>query len=102
MMTPLQRLAQWYSRQCNGDWEHTYGFSIDTLDNPGLSLTVDLCETQLESVPFEEKKEHYESSDRRMICRRTKDKFEAHGAPSKLEDMIEEFLGWAEKNEKSA
>lgn len=100
-MAALQRLAQWYSKQCNGDWEHTYGFSIDTLDNPGVALTVNLWETQLESVPFEERKEHYDSADRLMICRRTKDKFEARGAPSRLEDMIEVFLSWAELNEKT-
>jgi len=101
-MTPLRKLTRWYSEQCNGDWEHSYGFTIDTLDNPGVSLTVDLRETILESVPFEEKKEHYESSDRWMVCLRTTEKFVARGATCRLEDMIEEFLRWAEQNAKSA
>ena len=101
-MTPFQRLTCWYSEQCNGDWEHTYGFTIDTLDNPGVSLAVDLRETSLESVPFDEKKEHYESIDRWMICRRTAEQFEARGAACRLEDMIEEFLRWAKQNEKPA
>jgi hypothetical protein len=101
-MTPLERLTSWYSKQCNGDWEHSYGFSIDTLDNPGVSLTVDLWETALQSAPFEEKREHYDSKDRWMICSRTASKFEARGAASRLEDMIEEFLRWAERNEKAA
>jgi hypothetical protein len=101
-MPPLQQLTRWYSEQCNGDWEHSYGFTIDTLDNPGVSLTVDLLETDLESVSFEEKKEQYESSDRWMICYRTKDKFFARGATCRLEDMIEEFLRWANENAKTA
>jgi hypothetical protein len=31
----LKRLQDWYVSQCDGGWEHTYGISIDTLDNPG-------------------------------------------------------------------
>lgn len=59
MKTPFQRLTDWYSQRCDGDWEHSYGFKIDTLDNPGVSFQVDLRETYLESVPFEEKKEEW-------------------------------------------
>ena len=101
MKTPLQRLTDWYSRRCDGDWEHGYGFKIDTLDNPGVSLRVELRETYLESVPFEEKKDAYDSKDRWMICSRDEEKFEAFGAASRLEDMIEEFLRWAESHEKT-
>jgi hypothetical protein len=101
-MTALARLTNWYSKQCNGDWEHSFGFTIDTLDNPGVSLTVDLRETYLESATFEEKKDQYESTDRWMICRRSGEKFEARGAACRLEDMIEEFLRWAEQHEKPA
>ena len=67
-MTALQRLTRWYSQQCDGGWEHTYGFEIATLDNPGVSLAVDVWETSLESVPFQEKKEQSDSADRWMIC----------------------------------
>lgn len=35
MPSTLERLCSWYSQKCNGDWEHSYGVSIDTLDNPG-------------------------------------------------------------------
>jgi hypothetical protein len=100
MKTPLQRLTDWYSRQCNGDWEHGFGFKITTLDNPGVALDIELRETALESVPFEEKKEDYESTDRWMICRRSAEKFEGRGAPARLEDIIEEFLRWSERHHK--
>ena len=100
MKTAVQRLTEWYSRRCNGDWEHSYGFTIDTLDNPGVSVSVDLRETELESVPFEEKKEDYESTDRWMICQRSANKFEGRGAPCRLEDIIEEFLRWAGLHQK--
>ncbi len=31
MPSTLERLCSWYSQKCNGDWEHSYGVSIDTL-----------------------------------------------------------------------
>jgi Immunity protein 53 len=31
----LTQLQSWYVAQCNGDWEHTCGISIETVDNPG-------------------------------------------------------------------
>jgi hypothetical protein len=49
----LSWLSQWYLSQCNSDWEHSYGVKIDTLDNPGWSLRIDLTETRLEGRAFE-------------------------------------------------
>ncbi|NII53796.1 immunity 53 family protein [Luteibacter sp. SG786] len=44
------RLQQWYENQCDGDWEHSFGITIDTLDNPGWILSIDLAETEWEEV----------------------------------------------------
>jgi hypothetical protein len=41
----LYLLQRWYVAQCNGEWEHSYGIEIGTLDNPGWSLRVDLKDT---------------------------------------------------------
>ena len=46
----LDDLQRWYAAQCDGDWEHTYGVSIETLDNPGWRLRVDLVGTELEAL----------------------------------------------------
>jgi hypothetical protein len=51
---PLKHLQDWYSSQCNDDWEQTYGISITTLDNPGWSLKVALTDTDLSDRVFEE------------------------------------------------
>ncbi len=40
-------LENWYSSQCDGSWEHFYGIKIETLDNPGWAVEIDLCETEL-------------------------------------------------------
>jgi len=49
----IEQIQAWYAAQCNGDWEHQYGISIDTLDNPGWCVTIDLTRTSLENVVFQ-------------------------------------------------
>ena len=51
-MELLKRLQNWYKMHCDGDWEHSYGVIIDTLDNPGWKLSVDLTDTLLEDAEF--------------------------------------------------
>ncbi|MER6509415.1 immunity 53 family protein [Nonomuraea sp. NPDC001636] len=40
-------LQSWYASCCNDDWEHSYGVTIDTLDNPGWHVKIDLADTPL-------------------------------------------------------
>src|SRR5436309_3414527 len=49
----LTWLSQWYVSQCDSDWEHSYGVKIDTLDNPGWSLKIDLTDTEMKGRTFE-------------------------------------------------
>jgi hypothetical protein len=105
-MSALQRLQAWYLSQCNDDWEHGYGVKIDTLDNPGWSLTVDLDGTSLEERKFSEiaygiGKEAVAGSGEWLHCRLEEKKFKAYGGPRKLEEMLEIFLRWAEEPNQS-
>lgn len=102
MRSALQRLSDWYADQCDGDWEHGFGFKITTLDNPGVAVDINLADTPLASVPFEEKKDKYDLEMEWMICSREEDCFEGRGAPGRLEDIILEFLTWAESHPKKA
>ncbi|EBA16614.1 hypothetical protein RSK20926_02379 [Roseobacter sp. SK209-2-6] len=52
--TALGRLQDWYQSNCDGDWEHHFGFSLESLDNPGWAITVDLDETHQEGETFSE------------------------------------------------
>ncbi len=45
-------LLKWYCKHCNGDWEHGTGIHIDTLDNPGWSIKINLEDTELEDKIF--------------------------------------------------
>ncbi len=51
-MTDIERLQAWYLAQCDGEWEHGFGPTISTLDNPGWSVKVDLKGTELFEKPF--------------------------------------------------
>lgn len=55
----LKWLEQWFVSHCDGEWEHGYGASIETLDNPGwyLRLRVDDELSAFERVEWEEGEE---------------------------------------------
>ena len=89
-MEPLERLQIWYKNQCDGDWEHDFGIKIETLDNPGWSLTIDLQLTSLEGVEFEEQKEVSEFDWYHLKIKNWK--YVASGDPSKLNFLITYFL----------
>ncbi len=95
-MNQLARLQNWYASQCNGDWEHTFGIKIDTLDNPGWELEIDLEETELEAKEFEPILRGDSESDTDWIyCKVDNRKFSAGGGISNLPEMIETFLQWS-------
>lgn len=96
METILVRLQRWYASHCNDDWEHTWGVKIDTLDNPGWSLTVDLFDTELEKASFTGFKVDHPTDWMFFELKGTR--FIGRCGPTKLEDMIEVFLDWAEKS----
>jgi hypothetical protein len=92
----LSRLERWYLSQCDGDWEHQYGIKIDTLDNPGWSIEVDLRGTALMSREFQELTVGRADSDW-IRCRVRGGKFEGFGGPQNLGEIVEVFLSWADK-----
>jgi hypothetical protein len=46
-MSSLRSLEDWYASRCDGDWERSFGITIETLDNPGWAVRIDLAETRL-------------------------------------------------------
>lgn len=96
----LALLQAWYLQQCDADWEHSYGVRIETLDNPGWNLEIDLADTGLEGKPFESVQygmfEETETSGNEWIfCKVEGGKFSASGGPLKLNEIIDVFLRWA-------
>ena len=122
-VSSISNLQEWYASQCNGDWEHTFGVTISTMDNPGWGLTIDLTGTSLENIPFNEYRvnldaqrafqedmspediafyEHMFDSTAPelewMICvkRESTKQYAANGGPLMLDQMIQKFLDWAD------
>lgn len=52
-MDILKWIQNWYKSNCNGDWEHGYGVKIETIDNPGWGVKIDLKGTKWENVKLD-------------------------------------------------
>nr|WP_288836395.1 immunity 53 family protein [uncultured Flavobacterium sp.] len=88
--TLLSRLQNWYLTNCDGDWEHSYGISIGTLDNPGWIVKIDLADTCLQDLDY--KKEICNGDFDWLDLRVNEKTFIAAGDPSKLTALIHVFL----------
>jgi hypothetical protein len=93
-MNALAQLQQWYTSNCNGSWENYYGIKIETLDNPGWILKIELEETNLQNCSFVSIDIDNNEGDW-YICKVNNNRFEALGDPNKLDKLIEIFIDWA-------
>jgi hypothetical protein len=91
---PFEWLMGWYHDQCNDDWEHTYGATIDTIDNPGWSLKIDLKDTALEGQLFPRQEHNYGHQTEWWVCWTENHTFHGAGGPMQLGAMIEVFRAW--------
>jgi hypothetical protein len=97
----LSELQQWYTSNCDGDWEHQYGIEIGTLDNPGWRLEVDLTETVLATCSFPGVEVTNNPTDW-YRCGVESRVFKGLGGPENLPDMIRVFVEWWHANTASA
>lgn len=92
----LEELQHWYQSQCDGEWEHEYGILVDTLDNPGWSVSIDV--SKLVNEEFERIIVSDERSEGDWIFCKVKDrKFTAASDPTKLEKILEVFYSGQKK-----
>lgn len=101
----LAWLSQWYLSHCDGDWEHSYGIKIGTLDNPGWSLRINLNGTTLNGRHFDalshgepaDDLEELKEAGSWWIARLDGDTFEAFCGPLDLSAVIGVFRNWTEQ-----
>jgi len=91
----LTWLQSHYRSLCNGDWEHQYGFKIETLDNPGWYLIADLADTRMDGVTFTAV-EVQRTEDDWVHCRVEAGVFKGAGGPENLVELISIFHKWVE------
>ena len=90
-------LQEWYKSNCNGDWEHSYGIRIDTLDNPGWRVEIELDGTDLDDKTFDGVEINHSDADW-ILCRVEDNVFNGSGDPNKLTKILEVFKAWATKS----
>ena len=102
-MDSIQWLEAWYRRQCNGEWEHHNGITIQTLDNPGWLVTIDLAGTALQNTAMEEVGDAsqinhagLEGNHNWLHCRIQDNRYLGAGGSSSLLAICEVFRKWVE------
>ncbi|MEK4057243.1 immunity 53 family protein [Paenibacillus sp. FSL F4-0087] len=98
-MNTLTWVQNWYYENCYGDWEHSYGVKIDTVDNPGWSVEINLTDTYLENVPFESIEEERNDQDW-FYCIVRDGVFHGAGGAMNLEEILIYFENWASSIER--
>ncbi len=89
----LKKLQEWYTERCDGDWEHQYGVKIESLDNPGWAVVIDLQGLESEVNPIYQERIG-RSEDDWVNCRIEENIFEGFGGPRNLEEILSVFFDW--------
>jgi hypothetical protein len=90
----LAELQRWYDARCDGEWEHAFGVRIETLDNPGWSVEVDLAGTPLAGRAFPSVRDMAPAREW-LSCEVSGDTFRGAGGPPMLGRILRVFLDWA-------
>ncbi len=88
-------LQKWYQSQCDGDWEHEYGIKIETVDNPGWYVVINLTGTVCEGKLFSPIQVNTNDNDW-YFCLLRDNSFEASCGPCNLDIILNIFRNWAE------
>jgi Immunity protein 53 len=95
-MDAIEFLQAWYHAQTNGEWEHARGVTIETLDNPGWRVTIDLLDTPLAGIAMAPIRLEKSPLDW-LVCEVERDQFRGNGDPQKLLVILQAFQSWAEE-----
>ena len=93
---PLEWLMHWYASNCDGDWEHTFGPQIETIDNPGWTLKIPLERTACDGREFARLEHNYQHETEWWTCWTEGNEFHGAGGPLQLRSLIQTFREWAE------
>lgn len=91
-------LQRWYEENCTDEWQHFYGIKIETLDNPGWLVEIDIAETNLENKPFNTIEYNLESEKDWIHCEIKNNVFKGACSLNNLIEIINIFKEWVETN----
>ena len=94
-MDDLKWIQEWYRARLNSEWEEYYGIKIDTLDNPGWIVMIDVAETEYENKVFNPYILNNGENDW-IDCKIENGCFIGAGDSSKLLEIVALFRKWIE------
>ena len=89
-------LQAWFATQCNGDWEHGQGITIETLDNPGWQVRIDLRYSTITRRDFA-RLETYRTEHDWVVAWVDEDSYHAACGPLNLGEALFLFRVWVEE-----
>ena len=96
----LNFIQQWYSSHCDGEWEHGFGMRIETLDNPGWRIRINLVGTELAGRTYDLRYVKRSENDW-LRCWIEQDIFNIGCGPNNLIEGLKVFQDWVTKNSKT-
>ena len=93
----IEFIQEWYLSHCDGDWEHDWGLKINTLDNPGWQILINLDGTELETAAKNEIRIERNEKDWIFCFVRNKN-FEIACGPANLSEALIIFMNWVQNN----
>ena len=88
-------VERWFASQCDGDWEHNCGIRIESTDNPGWAVEIDVAGTYLEGRNFLSLDIGRGEHDW-VKCRIEDNIFKVTCGPSNVSEALMAFRHWAE------
>lgn len=90
-----QWIEEWYLENQAEEWGGTTSVKIETIDNPGWSVKINLQETNLENKSFNDFFDD-KSEDDWILCEVKEGFFHGVGDAKKLSTILNIFKEWAE------
>ncbi|MEM7539289.1 MAG: immunity 53 family protein [Chloroflexota bacterium] len=87
-------LENFLLKNSDGEWEHGEGIQIQSLDNPGWSVMIDLTGTDLQDSSFPEV-DRTLSEHNWLVCRKEEAIFQGFGGPTNLTQILSVFQAWS-------
>ena len=95
MENVFEWLQKWYKSQCDKDWEHEYGITIETVDNPGWYIIINLTGTECEGCSFSSVRLEKDETNW-FFCLLRNNNFEASCGVCNLAEVLQIFREWTE------
>lgn len=100
MDATIAGLSRWFASQCDGVREHHHGITIQSTDNPGWWVKIDLAGTSLAGKPFAEIADGLDArrhplGDDWLSCYVREGVWNGAGDVARLDEILARFLDWA-------